>query len=324
MNKEYKISVIIPVYQAECYMDRCVRSLFEQTMDDIQFVFVDDCTPDKSIEIISRLLLEYADRNDDVVIVKHLQNMGQAAARNSGLSRATGEYIGWVDADDYVDRFMFQKLYETALVNDADIVCCDIIRERKAGKTTERFPYENESKDDLMKHIEGGIYSALWNKIIRRSLYEKNHIRFADGVNMWDDLSVTLPLRYFSKKTIVVHDSLYIYNNMNESSITRSHHSLQHQMQKLRCVEYLLDRMKNAMPSKHFLALLEFGFKTKEFLFYPPYYNLLQWRESIVESNQYVMSYAYIPFVNKIKYILCLKFPFSLINDLLKKHYKFQ
>lgn len=322
MNKEYKISVIIPVYQAECYMDRCVRSLFEQTMDNIQFIFVDDCTPDKSIEIISRLLLEYAHRNDDVVIVKHHQNMGQAAARNSGLSRATGEYIGWVDADDYVDRFMFQKLYETALVNDADIVCCDIIRERKAGRTTERFPYENESKDDLMKHIEGGIYSALWNKIIRRSLYEKNHIRFADGVNMWDDLSVTLPLRYFSKKTIVVHDSLYIYNNMNESSITMSHRSLSHQMQKLRCVEYLIERMSDVVSKSHYRSLLEFGFKTKEFLFYPPYYNLMQWRERISESNRYVMSYAYIPFINKIKFNLCLKFPFFLINYLLKKHYK--
>ncbi len=83
MKNKYKVSVIIPVYQAECYIERCVRSLFEQTMDDIQYVFVDDCTPDKSIEIISRLLLEFTDRNDDVVIVKHHQNMGQAAARNS-------------------------------------------------------------------------------------------------------------------------------------------------------------------------------------------------------------------------------------------------
>ena len=322
MNKEYKISVIIPVYQAECYIERCVQSLFEQTMDDIQYVFVDDCTPDKSIEIISRLLLKYTDRNDDVVIVKHHQNMGQAAARNSGLCKACGEYIGWVDADDYVDSSMFMKLYETAKINEADIVCCDIVRNRREGMTKEEFSYEIESKDNVMKYIEGGVYSALWNKIIRRSLYEDNHIRFADGVNMWDDLSVTLPLRYFSKKTIVVHDALYIYNNMNESSITMSHRSLSHQMQKVRCLEYLLDRMNNSMPPKHLLTLLEFGFKTKEFLLYPPYFNLMQWRECISESNRYVMSYAYIPFIKKIKFYFCLKFPFFLINYFLKKHYK--
>jgi glycosyltransferase involved in cell wall biosynthesis len=322
MKNKYKVSVIIPVYQAECYIERCVRSLFEQTMDDIQYVFVDDCTPDKSIEIISRLLLEFTDRNDDVVIVKHHQNMGQAAARNSGLCKACGEYIGWVDADDYVDSSMFMKLYETAQINEADIVCCDIVRERREGMTKEEFSYEKESKDDVMKHIEGGVYSALWNKIIRRSLYEENHIRFANGVNMWDDLSVTLPLRYFSKKTIVIHETLYVYNNMNDSSITMSHRSLIHQMQMVRCLEYLLDRMNNSMPPKHLLTLLEFGFKTKEFLLYPPYFNLMQWRECISESNRYVMSYAYIPFIKKIKFYFCLKFPYFLINNFLKKHYK--
>lgn len=320
MNKEYKISVIIPVYQAECYIERCVQSLFEQTMDDIQYVFVDDCTPDKSIEIISRLLLKYTDRNDDVVIVKHHQNMGQAAARNSGLCKACGEYIGWVDADDYVDSSMFMKLYETAKTNEADIVCCDIIREKSEGFVEESFPYEVESKENVMDHIEGGIYSALWNKIVRRSMYEENHIRFADGVNMWDDLSVTLPLRYLSHKTIIIHKPFYVYNNINTASITISNQSYKHRMQMLRCAEHLIAYFKNSMPRKHYNKLLLFGFETKKFLFYPPYYDLLLWRNIIPESNGLLFNYP-MPILKKIYFFIMQKLPIVIADTLMRRHY---
>lgn len=321
MRNIYSVTIIVPVYNAEKYIKHCVRTLFNQTLCDIEYVFVDDCSTDQSFEIIQQLIEEYPNRKDDVVFVRHMHNQGQAAARSSGLEKAKGEYIGWVDADDYVESQMFQAMFEVAKQQDADIVCCDIVRERAGGMVEERYPYEKESKGDVINHIEGGIYSALWNKIIRRSLYIEHDVKFADGVNMWDDLSVTFPLRYFSRKTMVIHKPFYIYNNINEGSITNFHRSRKFLMQKIKCMEHLMGSMRGMMKKNDYKKILEFGFKTKSLLFYPPYYDLRLWRESLQPSNRYVLMYSGVSFGRKLQYGFSLFFPFRIVDYILKKHY---
>lgn len=317
----YKVSVIIPVYNAENYIRRCVCSLFNQTLERIEFVFVDDCSPDDSIKIIMQTIEQYPNRKNDVVIVRHSLNMGQAAARRSGLKRATGEYIGWCDADDCVEQEMFQRMYEIAGEQDADVVCCDIIRELEDGLHEEKYNYNVETKEDVVNHMEGGIYSALWNKLVRKSLYDNNAIDFIDGVNMWDDLSVTLPIRYLSRKTVIIHQPFYIYNNMNSASITASYHSLGNNMQRLKCVEHMINYFKSIMPQRHYVRLLEFCFEAKLFLFYPPYYNLTMWRTIIPETNDCLWRYS-MSYFKKIKYWLMLYLPHSIADTLLKSYYK--
>lgn len=101
---EYKVSVIIPVYKVEKFVERCVRSLMEQTMDGIEYIFVDDASPDDSILILHKVLVDYPERSERVKILVHSENKGLPAARNTGLAVAKGEYVFHCDSDDFVEK----------------------------------------------------------------------------------------------------------------------------------------------------------------------------------------------------------------------------
>ena len=122
-----KVSVIIPVYGVKKYIERCARSLFEQTLDDIEYIFVDDSTPDNSISILRKVLSEYPNREKQVKILHHEKNKGLAQARQTGLKIASGEYIAHCDSDDWVDVHMYEEMYNKAIEEDADVVVCDYV-----------------------------------------------------------------------------------------------------------------------------------------------------------------------------------------------------
>ena len=121
-----KVSVIVPVYNVAKWIERCARSLFEQTLEDMEFIFVDDASPDESISILKRVMLDYPRRACQVNIVTHEANLGSSYARNTGMTVAKGEYIAYCDSDDWVSNDMYASLYEEAKRSDADICYCDI------------------------------------------------------------------------------------------------------------------------------------------------------------------------------------------------------
>ena len=137
-----KVSVCIPVYGVEKYIERCARSLFEQTMKDgIEFIFVNDCTKDKSIEILEQVLGEYPERKEQVKIIHHEKNKGLVAARKTGLAHATGDYIIHCDSDDWVDLNLYETMYNKAVEVNADVVCCPFLQFFSAEKTKVIKPY---------------------------------------------------------------------------------------------------------------------------------------------------------------------------------------
>ena len=114
-NSKPKVSVIVPIYGVEAYIERCAVSLFEQTLDDIEYIFVNDCTPDESMKILSHVLSRYPHRTDQVVIINQPKNMGAAKAREVGIKAAKGEYIIHCDSDDWVDKDMYFLMYQEAV-----------------------------------------------------------------------------------------------------------------------------------------------------------------------------------------------------------------
>lgn len=120
-----KVSVIIPVYGVEKYIERCARSLFEQTLDDIEFIFVNDCTLDNSINVLETTLEEYPKRKSQVQIINFEQNQGAAKAREIGMKTANGEYIIHCDSDDWVVKEAYETLYNIAKASESDMVICD-------------------------------------------------------------------------------------------------------------------------------------------------------------------------------------------------------
>lgn len=203
-----KISVIVPVYGVEQFIERCARSLFEQTLCDIEYIFIDDCTPDQSIRILNDIIEEYKQRlladNKIVRVEKMSSNSGLPSVRKYGIKLATGDYIVHCDSDDWVDISMYEKLYTLAKNDNSDIVFCHYYLSDGVTHTP--------CNDNQRKLMSG----PLWNKLIKRSLYDK--IDEYPVCNKAEDGAYMVQLSFFAVKVSLLQEYLYYYFQ-NPSSI---------------------------------------------------------------------------------------------------------
>ncbi|MGM9861927.1 MAG: glycosyltransferase family 2 protein, partial [Muribaculaceae bacterium] len=162
-----KVSVIIAVYGAERWIDRCARSLFEQTLSDIEYIFVDDCSPDRSIDVMQHTLADYPERRHQVHILRHDHNQGVAAARTTGMKAATGEYMIHCDPDDWVEPQTYRLMYDKAIATDADIVTCGCKIYDKNNISYKRYNREGRG----MEIIKSGVaLHTLWLIMVKSSI----------------------------------------------------------------------------------------------------------------------------------------------------------
>lgn len=217
-----KISVLIPVYNVEKYVERCILSVLNQTMQEgVEVIIVNDCTPDRSMEIIREALRTHLKENGMTVrIVEHEKNRGLAAVRNTAMSYATGDYTIHVDSDDYVEPDMLEKMYDRAIETDADIVMIDVLKEYMDRIELIRAPFYSRKREILARMIRG-YNNYLWNKLIRRSLYLDNHIAWKEGVDWKEDYMITIPLCYYARKIAYISKAFYHYVQYNSESITK-------------------------------------------------------------------------------------------------------
>lgn len=227
-----KISVCIPVYNVEKYIERCARSLFEQTMKDgIEFIFVDDCTPDKSMEILEKVLAEYPARKKQVVILHHEKNKGLVGTRNTALKIARGNYIIHCDSDDWVDLNMYEAMYNKAVETGADMVCCSLWLEYENGKRKRCQVKNYTSSDEMFRDsFYTTIFSPLVNKLFRRSIVFSSGIIAPDHICMGEDLLRVSQMLLKSTKIQCASDAYYHYwqrrNSMVHSSSERHHQEI--------------------------------------------------------------------------------------------------
>ena len=218
-----KVSVIIPVYGVEKYIERCADSLFQQTLNDIEYIFVDDCTPDRSIELLKRKIEEYrlrfAEENKVARIVRMLSNSGQAAVRKHGIQLATGEYIIHCDSDDWVDIHMYHLMYEKASNENADMVVCDYYSSDGKGNDILKKGCKNCTPPSFLSDIICQKISwAVWNKMVKRTIYNNSFIY--PTAAMGEDMVICLQLLKNSNRLVYVDKPLYYYFN-NATSITK-------------------------------------------------------------------------------------------------------
>lgn len=220
------VSIGVAVYNVEFYIERCARSLFAQTYDNIEYVFVDDCSPDCSTDILRATLKDYPSRVNSVKIIRQTVNAGLAAVRNKAVSMMSGEFIMWVDSDDFVELDIVEKLVSTQLQNDADIVTCNAIIHLPKGKT--RFmisPTYATSKEMTLQLLRKRVPVSVWARLIRLSLYIENRIQSLDGINNAEDYQIMPRLSFFAIKVCSIDDVLYHYNCTNINSYTASYSS---------------------------------------------------------------------------------------------------
>lgn len=218
-----KVSILVPVYGVEKFIRRCARSLFNQTYNNIEYIFIDDKTPDKSIEILKDVVTEFPNRKNSVRIIGHDVNRGLAAARNTGINHATGDFLMHVDSDDYIELKTVELAVDAMVKNNADIVSFGCFREY-ANKTIVQIPPSfKDGKDMCLKFLrKKDINVGVWGRMYRRSLYVDNNIKTLEGFNMAEDFQVTPRLAYYASKVAVIKKPLYHYDLTNENALTFS------------------------------------------------------------------------------------------------------
>ena len=213
-----KVSIIIAVYNCEKYIEECARSLFEQTLDDIEYIFVNDATPDDSIIILNSVIEEFPARKPHIKIVHLDKNGGVSNARRFGIENATGEYVIHTDSDDWVDKDMYERLYQKAKETDADIVGCNFLHEFTDVQYVFHQQYADTIEENISRLINGKIFPSLCTSLTRRSLIENNEITFPVGLNMGEDLFFNLQLYLHAKKITSIDWAPYHYRHTEDSS----------------------------------------------------------------------------------------------------------
>lgn len=220
-----KVSYIVAVYKVAEYIEQCARSLFEQTLEDIEIIFVNDASPDDSEEIIRRTMEEYPQRKGQVKIVTHEKNRQIMDTRKDGLAVAEGEYVIFLDGDDYVEPRMAELMYDKAVEVDADMVVCEIYWYGYGGmsvKVISQAPKgivgngENVRDDTINRRVMPNI----WCKLIRRSLFEEHHIEWPVAAYA-EDVVISYQAVYYAKRITSVPIPLYHYR-LNPNSISNS------------------------------------------------------------------------------------------------------
>lgn len=219
-----KLSVVVPVYNVEKYLEKCIHSLLQQSFPIDEIIIVDDGSSDNS----GRIADSFAVENPNVIVI-HQQNMGLSGARNTGIDRATGEYIGFVDSDDYINPNMYSVLLQRAEENNAEISMCGVWYEQDSGEGYSPFPSDKEfvwDKETALIELNSYRYinMSVWKAVYKRNLFEieaygEKQLRFPVGKNSED---YYLMHKIIARAEIIAYTSEPFYHYVQrQNSISR-------------------------------------------------------------------------------------------------------
>lgn len=249
-----KVSVIVPIYNAEKYIKKCVNSIINQTLKEIEIILVDDGSTDKTNEIIKQF-----EKKDERIKTITQKNEGAGSARNKGIEIATGEFIKFVDADDYLNRDTLQKMYEAAINNDATLV--------RGNSTTLIGPFKGNDfcnwgdiKEQRIilpreeKNIIVTEFPNIGNKLFRRDLLEK--IRFPEKLK-WEDLGIVPALMANSEKIYDMNEPIYNYRIHMNTTVKDFLFKIKNVLDIIRILEYLETILKESKLSEEYKSQME-------------------------------------------------------------------
>lgn len=232
-----KVSIIVPFYGVEKYIDKCLNSLVSQTLKDIEIIMVNDETPDNSQDIVDKYLKKYKN-----VVCYKKKNGGQGSARNLGLEKAKGKYIMYVDSDDYIDIHMCEKLYNKIEENKDDIVICgnyEVNEDYEIIKEDSCYSYDDHNNLELNLLLSR---PTVWNKIYRKDYLLKNNAQFR--LKVWyEDMDFTTKNVFNTKKISFLDEPLYYY--LIRQGSTMNNKNLERNMELISAFEELNKTYKN-------------------------------------------------------------------------------
>lgn len=221
-QRQIDVSVIVPVYNVERHIEKCIRSLFEQTLDSIEYIFVNDCSNDSSMQVLLSVIKDYPDRAKDIQIVELEQNRGVAVARNVGLLHAKGEYVIFCDSDDWMDNEMLNTMYTVAEKRTADVVMCDFYMVQDTGLILYQTPKYCMNKVEFIRQYLRYTWTTIWNLLIRKKLLQDGGLQFPVGYTYCEDFNFAVKVFDTAKVIVTIDRPFYFYNRLNMNSVMRS------------------------------------------------------------------------------------------------------
>ncbi len=212
INTSIKISILVPIYGVEKYIERCAVSLFEQTYENIEFIFVNDCTKDNSVEVLKQVVERYPNRHFQIKIVNHTKNRGLAAARLTGLQVSTGDYIWFVDSDDWIANNAMEYI-TPHLQEGYDAIWFDFFQ------VTESSQIRFHRKEPVLKRvISQNVPACIWATVYKKSLFYENEIFPVEGINHSEDFVLNSRLMSVIRNGMFIDKGLYFYECANSGS----------------------------------------------------------------------------------------------------------
>ena len=215
-----KVSILVPIYGVEQYIEQCAQTLFEQTYNDIEYVFVNDSTKDGSIEILQQVIAQHPERQAQVRLIQHTRNKGLGGARRTAFEASTGYYVMHVDSDDLLPRDAVQTMVEAAEQSGADIVDGSYADwEDEHATLVHRSPKVSHQKYERWLLSQNIVSNHIWGRLYRRDLLVQNGIESIEGIDYSEDYAVVPRAMYFAKRHII-DDVVYYYRKDNATSYT--------------------------------------------------------------------------------------------------------
>ena len=220
-------------------MERCANCLFGQTLPDIEYIFIDDCSPDKSIEVMYSVLEQYPHRKQQVKVIRNAQNLKQAGSRMAGMRAATGDYMIHCDPDDWVELDMYKSMLDLAQQTGSDVTMCDIFLERESWTRVLKMRHVTNPHEYINMVKTAQMNWALWNKLVKTSVIRDHDIYPFEGVNYMEDVGICVRVLYYANQIAYVDKPFYHYNLTNSGSICHDKDFTPNIVQGKTCVENL-------------------------------------------------------------------------------------
>lgn len=238
------VSIVIPVYGVEKFIEQCARSLFEQTYDNIQYIFVNDCTKDNSIILLKEIIELYPNRKSQVLIVEKEKNEGLSLARKTGMQYVKGEYVMLLDSDDWVETTMVEQMLNAIVAENTDVVYCYYFRNSDTQTPINCIELSN-TKEYIKNMFLLRAPAQTWNKIYRTELFDD--VEFPVK-SMHEDLYINLQVMSYAKSVSHLRQNFYHYRN-NPNSITHNY-PLEQSIENLCLMRCFLNKnnMKYVLP----------------------------------------------------------------------------
>lgn len=316
--KHIKLSVIVPFYNAEKDLKRCVESLMRQIDDTMELILINDASTDSSMSVL-RNVLQQLGNPQNVHILENEFNKGSALSRQAGLEKAQGEFFIYCDADDWIEDDMYRTLLDCAEERNADVVCSpfyyDFENDSKlVGFKTETFPNLNDAPLDT-------VHFSLCNKIIRRKIVTDHQLQFFPYVNCWEDLGLVSRVLMLTNRVEIVGRPFYHYVKIGNESLSSASMDrvLNDHLMLVPLMEKWIAKENPQFADDYagFLKFLKFTAKIK--LLRGKNRDIRRWKEIFPEANKGILQYRNVPWHYRILFFLVDIPPVGLMDFIFKK-----